>query len=164
MEEGYDLALRGGVLADSSLIARRLMAGRNVICAAPGYLRQRGRPLTPQELKEHDCLLHSGGGPRTALQFSGTRGIATVTLHARFSANNLNVIRDAAEAGLGIAVLPNTSCERALAEGTLEELLTDWSLPEGGLYAVYPSPRHLTPKVRAFLDFLDERVKSTHPL
>lgn len=160
VEEGYDLALRGGALPDSTLIARRLGVSRMVVCAAPSYLAEHGEPATPQALKEHACLLH---GAREPLHFSGPKGIATLNLHPRFSANNLNVLRDAALAGLGVTVLPNGFCEREIADGRLVELLRDWSLPEGGFHAVYPSPRHLTPKVRTFLDFLAERMKSSRP-
>lgn len=160
VEEGFDLALRGGALADSTLIARRLNTSRMVVCAAPEYLARHAEPTTPQALKGHHCLLHGGREP---FHFSGPRGIATITLHPRFGANNLNVIRDAALAGLGITILPDTFCRRELADGRLVELLTEWSLPEGGLFAVYPSPRHLTPKVRTFLDFLTERLKQSSP-
>ncbi|GAB6043703.1 LysR family transcriptional regulator [Endothiovibrio diazotrophicus] len=156
VEEGFDLVLRGGQLADSTLIARRLYTSRLVVCATATYLAQHGEPDTPRALKEHDCLLHGGPEP---LHFSGSHGATTVTLQPRLRANNLHLIRNAALAHLGVAIIPDDFCRRELSDGRLVELLRDWSLPEGGLYAVYPSPRHLTPKVRNFLELLTERIE-----
>lgn len=157
VEEGYDLAIRAGTLTDSSLVARRLGRSHLVVCAAPGYLQENGTPQSPQDLKGHPCLLFGQQGRRQTLQFSGAANNVSVSISGRLVVNNMEVVRAAALEGVGVAVLPNTLCRDAVAEGRLIPLLDGWHMAEGGVYAVYPSPRHLTPKVRSFIDFVGER-------
>ena len=159
VEEGYDLALRAGILPDSSLIARRLGDSRSVVCAAPAYLARHPAPSTPQALREHDCLVYADGDGRPSeWVFNGPGGSVELRLQGVISANTLGVLRDAALAGAGVAMLPEMVCLDALDEGRLVALLSDWELPRGGIYAVYPSPRHLTPKVRGFIEFIAGRL------
>jgi len=158
VEEGYDLAIRAGVLPDSSLVTRRLGNDRIVACAAPAYLVQRGEPHTPDRLKHHDCILYGQGERALTFTFSGAEGEIRVQLSGKLRSNNQDLIRAAAVAGLGIALLPESLCGAAIADARLQPVLTGWRLPEHGVYAIYPSPRHLTPKVRSFIDYLSEHM------
>lgn len=158
VEEGFDLALRAGRLEDSSLIAKRLGETRLLACAAPSYLEQHGAPETPKQLSEHDCLVYPGPDGRALLQFSGPNNLTQIQLEGKLIANSMGTLQDAAIAGLGIAVLPLTLCRNAIDQGQLLPILEDWKLPVDGIYAVYPSPRHLTPKLRSFIDFIASRL------
>ncbi|PLY15977.1 MAG: LysR family transcriptional regulator [Sedimenticola sp.] len=154
IEEGYDLAIRAGKLEDSSLIARRLGTGVQVVCASPDYLKAMGEPQTPQELKRHDTLLYNTHARRFTYAFSKEKAKSSVTLIPRFTTNNHFTLRDAAISSLGIAIMPSVICRQQLDAGTLKAILIDWKLKDDGIYALYPSPRHLTPKVKSFIDFL----------
>ncbi len=156
--EGFDLALRAGHLEDSSMIARRLGESRMLLCAAPAYLEQHGTPQNPEQLREHICLAYPGGDGRTTLQFSSSNSLSQVEIKGRLVANSVTTLRDAAIAGLGITTLPSSLCRDALDRGLLLPIMQEWQLPEDGVYAVYPSPRHLTLKVRSFIDFIAQRL------
>jgi len=167
VEEGFDLAIRAGQLPDSSMVARRIGDSRLLVCASPAYLAGRSAPQSPMDLSEHASLLYgSAGGLGASLEFerlaasvAGGRGERQrPSLHGRFSASSYGPLVDAAVAGLGVLVVPESLCRTALADGHLLELLPDWHLPGVGIYAVYPSPRHLTPKVRSFIDFINGRL------
>jgi len=159
IEEGYDLAIRAGRLEDSTLVARRLGSSRLVVCASPRYIETNGAPATPYELKHHPLVLYSSALQKLSFNFSGARGNATVQLEAQHCANSLMVLRDMVKSGYGITLLPESHTHRDVAEGRLVLLLDDWKLPEDGVFAVYPSPRHLTPKVKSFVDFLSNHFK-----
>ncbi len=154
VDEGFDLAIRAGQLADSTLVARRLGEDRFQVFASPGLLDIHGLPESPRDLKNRPCILYGQGNRRQTFRFAGPTGLASVTLHGRMLVNNLHVARDIAVADLGFTLLPETMCRGELAAGKLVRVLEQWQLPETGIHAVYPSPRHLTPKVRAFIDFL----------
>lgn len=168
VEEGFDLGIRAGLLPDSSMVARRIGDASMIVCASPAYLARQGRPQTPQQLTEHACLLYSGQGIASrGFEFSRAndadgvwsgRGTQRVQLSGRFNAGGFGPLLDAAIAGAGIALVPESLCREALASGSLLPLLPEWRLPEGGIYAVYPSPRYLTPKVRSFIDFIAGRL------
>lgn len=153
--EGFDLAIRAGELQDSTLVAHRLYTDRMLVCATPGYFKQRGIPREPEELKQHDCVVFSAVRQSETLKFKGPGGVKAVEVSGRLAINNLNAIRGACLAGNAIGLLPELHCRELIASGELVSVLNEWSAREGGIYAVYPSPRHLTPKVRAFISFLD---------
>ena len=158
VEEGFDVGVRITRLQDSSLIARRLAPSRNVICAAPDYLRARGSPEAPEALAGHDCLLYSYTTEGRVWRLRNATARRQVTVRGRLLANNGEALRDAALQGLGVARLPTFIVGDALRQGHLLRLLTDWSDErESGVYAVYPASRNLAPKVRVFVDFLVER-------
>lgn len=160
VDEGFDLAIRAGKLADSSLVARRLGGVRRRLVASPDYLERRGKPRSPAALAEHDCLVF-GGGPRTGsfrLEREPGREPLEVPLRARFVVNDVGVLFEATLAGLGIALLPETRVAEALASGRLAAVLPRWSSPEVPLHAVVPSARHLAPKVKSFLAHLAARL------
>ncbi len=154
VEEGFDIAIRAGNLEDSSLVARKLSSDRVCPMASPEYLRQRGEPRSPEELKNHQCILYSNGATRTSIPLVGPEGRRQLSLEGRILVNNMELARDCTTRGLGIGFLPAEMCATSLAEGLLQRILPQWSFPDGGIYAVYPSRTHLNPKVRAFVDLL----------
>ncbi|WP_051302725.1 LysR family transcriptional regulator [Sedimenticola selenatireducens] len=158
--EGFDLAIRAGVLEDSTLVAHRLYTDRMLVCATPGYFKQRGIPRSPEDLKQHDCVVFSAQHSSETLKFSRPRGEVVVEISGRIGINNLNAIRGVCLTGAGIGLLPELHCQDLIATGELVSVLDDWRVREGGIYAVYPSPRHLTPKVRAFITFLDRHFSN----
>lgn len=157
---GYDLAIRFGGLADSSLVARKLATNRRVLCASPEYLRLHGTPRTPAELAQHDCVLLSGAhGRRDNWRLRDRRGKETaVHVHGRIESNYNEVIRDAVLAGLGIAVHSMWQVADDLLAGRLQRVLTKYEVPDSGIYAVKPQRRQMPPRVRAFEDFLAEHL------
>ena len=156
VEGGYDLAVRVAELKDSSLIARRLAPNRRVICAAPAYLERHGAPATPDDLARHNCLIHTAIGPWTLLGPDG--GHHTVRVAGNLETNDAEVLRDAAAAGLGIALTSTWHAGPHIRSGALVPVLTGYTIAAGvAIYAVYPSTRHLSAKVRALVDFLAAR-------
>jgi DNA-binding transcriptional LysR family regulator len=156
LDEGFDLAIRIGKLADSSLIARKLGASDLLMVASPAYLDRRGRPEHPRELREHDCLLYAYSPNNTSWQLEGEGGSITVPVTGRVGANNGDAIAVAARAGLGIARLPDFIAAPLVREGACEQVLSKWT-ESYGIWAVYPHNRHLSAKVRLFVEFLAER-------
>ncbi|MCB2099550.1 MAG: LysR family transcriptional regulator [Rhodobacterales bacterium] len=156
VDEGYDLAVRIGVMADSSLIARRLAPLRGVVCAAPAYWERHPPPSRPQDLADHDCLIYTYNPSGTEMTFHGPDGPVAVRLNGRLRANNGDVLRSVAVAGGGVCVAPSFIVGDDLRAGRLVHALPEYGWRDGGVYAVYPHNRHLSPKVRAFVDFLVE--------
>jgi len=152
VHEGFDLAIRVGSLADSSLAARKLGELRYGLFASPAYLARRGTPRSPEALAGHDLLRFSGGSHRQGWRL--TKGSAEYRVDAagRLRINNSFAVRDAAVRGLGIALLPLAVARDALAAGALLRMLSAWSPPTVPVHAVFPGTRYLTPKVRAFID------------
>ncbi len=158
IDEGFDLAIRAGSLPDSSLIARKLASESVFICASPVYLENQGQPLTPEELSRHEMIL-SPASPRNHLKLLSEKGeAATVTIRGSLQVNSLATARDAAVAGLGLVALPEMICWEDLQSGRLQVALQGWVLPGTGIHAVYPSPRHLSAKVKTFIDFLQAKL------
>ena len=158
IDEGYDMAVRIGRLTDSALVARKLAPLRRVVCASPAYLAARGVPLSPADLAAHDCLSYSNMAAAAEWSFAGPDGKPmSVEVRGRLRVNNGDALRIAALRGLGLANQPSVIIGADLQAGTLVGVLTDYVIQDGGIYAVYPHLRHLSPKVRAFVDFLAER-------
>ncbi len=157
VDEGYDLAIRIGTLASSSLIARRLAPCRLVVCAAPDYLARHGRPVHPADLAGHNCLGYTYGALTDAWRFIGPAGETTVPIRGNLQINNGDALRSAALRGHGVVLLPTFIIGADLSVGTLERVLPDYSPPDMGIHAVYPPGRHLPAKVRSFIDFLAQR-------
>jgi DNA-binding transcriptional LysR family regulator len=151
---GFDLAVRIGNLADSSLIARRIAPVRRVLLASPAYLEQHGRPAHPRELSRHELLVYAYEDRwrfRIGNRWEPVRG------RTRLRANNGELLRAAASAGLGICMLPSFIAAPAIEAGQLEMLLRDFPLEEGALHAVMPPGRATTARVRALVDHLASR-------
>lgn len=155
--EGYDMAIRIADLPPSTLVARRLAANRRVLCAAPAYLARAGTPERPEDLARHACLGYSYLATGNDWRFRGPDGPVTVRIDPVLSANNGDVLRQMAVAGLGIMLAPTFIAGDDLRSGALMPLLGEWTEADTGIFAVYPHSRHLSPKVRAFVDFLAAR-------
>ena len=154
---GFDLAVRIGNLPDSSLVARRLAPVRAVIVASPAYLARHGEPQHPYDLAQHEALLYANSGPNEPWRFKIDGHWETVRVTGRLRANNGDMLREAAEAGLGIARMPTFIASSGLESGRLKPVLPGWPLDEGGLHAVMPPGRAATARVRALVDFLAQR-------
>jgi DNA-binding transcriptional LysR family regulator len=158
VEERFDVGIRAGVLADSTLIARNLGSERSLLVASPSYLARRGRPGTPEELTAHDGLLFGAGLDRAHLRLQQGPRRAAIAVPPRLVVNDFEILHAGALAGLGIALLPIFRCAADVRAGTLERVLEPWDPPPIPIHAVYPSSRHLSPKVKRFLDHLQERM------
>lgn len=156
-DEGYDVAVRIGRLRDSSLIARRLAPNRRVVCASPRYLEKHGTPRVPEDLAQHRCLIYTNVPAAEQWQFKVNGETRTVRVNGTLRANNGDILMAACVAGHGIVVSPTFLCGDALSSGAVTCLLTDYAFSDSAVYAVYPQNRHLSPKVRAFVDFLAAR-------
>jgi len=153
VEEGYDLAIRAGALPDSSWIAHKLGASPFQLFASPAYLRARGTPARLEELADHDCLV-LGTQTQAVWTFRVARRARQVSVRGRLAANSFLVLRDAAIAGLGVCRIPGFLAIDAVKRGRLVPLLGDEAEDPAPLHVVYPSARHVSPKVRAFGDFV----------
>ncbi|MCK7543480.1 LysR family transcriptional regulator [Marinobacter bryozoorum] len=160
IREGWDLGIRIGHLADSSLKARRLGNCQLYVCASPDYLARHGRPRRVADLAEHNCL----GYTLSPLQGKGTwafgrQGDIKVPVHGNLTANNGDALLAAAVGGQGIIYQPDFIVDRAIAKGELVSLELDQPLVElGGLYVMFPPDRRLPAKVRLMIDFLVEQL------
>jgi len=158
IDEGFDLAVRCEPLPDSSLIARPIAPVRLVICAAPSYLDRHGTPRTPADLASHNCLTLTGS-PHFAKWFlPGDAGdFGDVSPSGNLRSNSGGVLKHAALAGHGLVCLPTYITADELRSGRLVSVLDDYPTPTFMLRALYPSNRHLSAKVRGFVDFLAKR-------
>lgn len=154
VRERIDVAIRITQLADSSLVARRLAPCRQVVCAAPSYLKREGAPQAPSELTRRNCFTYSllRNAQDWRFQAPGGRWIA-VSARGNLRSNNTLALREAALAGAGIMHCPTFYVGDDLASGRLVPLLQGYRVPELSIYAVFPERRQLAPKVRAFVDF-----------
>jgi DNA-binding transcriptional LysR family regulator len=157
LEGGFDVGVRIGRLRDSSLIARRIAPIRLAVCAAPDYLARHGVPQTPDDLAGHSCLEYTYFESRGAWRLLDAGNEIVVPVAGRYLANNADVLRSTAIAGGGIALLPTFLVGEDLRSGRLVRLLPDYPPPEQALHALYPPGRHLSAKVRSFVDFLVAR-------
>lgn len=156
VEEGFDLAIRAGALRDSTLIARRIGSGRRLVVASPHYLARRGVPDSPENLPSHDCMSFGGGQDWRVWRLRREERALEIPIEPHLLVNDFDILRAAAVAGLGITMLPAERCDEDLRAGRLEQLLPDWTAPETVMHAVYPSTRHLSPKVKSFVDHLHQ--------
>jgi len=162
--EGFDLAIRIGTLADSSLKARRLAETRMVIVAAPAYLAGAGTPRTIDDLNDHRLLHYSQLATGNFWRLRTALGEERqVRVGGRLTVNNGEALMRAAEAGIGIALVPSYMIGDALAKGRLVEILASRPPDVFGIYALYPPGRFPQPKLRAFVDHLAERFRGVGP-
>lgn len=154
--EGYDMAVRIGTLADSSLIARRITSVQLITCASPDYLREHGTPIAPEQLAAHACLTY-GQTRHGEWAFRVGGRLRKISVNGPMRSNNGEMLRDAAISGLGIIVMPDFIVAAALADGRLVEVLETFRCEGLTMYAVYPQHRESSLLVRAFSDFLVER-------
>ncbi len=158
VSEGFDVAVRAGPMADSSLVARRIGVLRSYVVASPAYVERAGAPSSPEDLKDLDGIVFGAGSTGARWTLRREREVRAIDVRARMTANNLDFLVEAVIADLGVAMLPLHLCVSALRSGALQRLLPDWSSPDIVLHAVYPTARHLSPKVNAFLEHLAARM------
>lgn len=160
--EGFDLAIRVSRNEDSSLIARILGQTHLVCAASPDYLDARGRPEHPRDLSQHECMSYAARSD--SFEWTLQRGTGpdaepeNVSVDGRLKVNSFEILRKAAVAGRGVALLPRLMYTQEFESGALERVLPDWHTPPAHVYALYPTRRHLSEKVRAFLDLLTARL------
>jgi DNA-binding transcriptional LysR family regulator len=163
VEEGFDLAIRIGNLGSQGMVSRRLGWTQIVCCASPGYLARRREPLaTPADLASHECLSYTNAGMPNTWSFSGKEDgapSAAMRIPLRHRANNGQVLAALAAQGVGVAYAPDFIVAQEIRAGHLVPLLPDYRPPRSPIAAVYPSRRHLSAKVRAFVGFLAERFQ-----
>lgn len=157
IEGGFDLAVRIGELADSSLVATTVGRNRNVLVASPAYLERTGHPREPSELAAHAALVYSlSPTGRDWLLERGDRR-ERVAVSGPLEANSSLALREAALQGLGIARMPWFVVGEDLANGRLRRVLPDWELPGQGIHVLYAARAYLPPKVQVFVRYLRER-------
>ena len=158
VEEGIDLAVRIGPVGSPALVARRLAYTQLVCCASPAYLAQHAPPATPDDLQQHACFAYTYAPPASAWTFEARDGTRhTPRIEFRHRANNGRLLASIAIAGLGVTLEPDFIVAEAVRSGQLVRVLPDYQPPRSPISAVYPSRRHLSAKVRAFVDFLAAR-------
>lgn len=155
--ERFDVAVRLGVLADSTLVARRIAPIHAAVVASPAYLDRRGRPATPADLADHDAVVQTGMRQGEAWRFQDGKRTITVRPDARFRADNAEAVARATVAGLGVAMLPTFLAGTYIETGELEPILTGFPIGvDAGLYIVRP-PGSAPAKVRILTDRMVER-------
>ncbi len=154
VEEGFDLAIRIGELDETGLVARLIGTTRRVTVAAPAYLAARGIPTHPHELAQHDCVLFTRLSGGTVWHFDGPEGALSVPVNGRLRSNNSEAVRSGVLNAMGIAVLPTWHFTQGVEAAGLTRILADYEPKSLPIHAVYASRRHLSPKVRALIDFL----------
>ncbi|MEM8610137.1 MAG: LysR substrate-binding domain-containing protein [Myxococcota bacterium] len=154
---GYDLAIRVGRLADSTLVARKLAPNHTVLCASPDYLASHPAPVTPEDLLDHNCLrysYYSEAGEWTLLRGDEAQHVRVT---GNYQVNNSEALREALVRGCGIGRIPRFIVDPDLAAGRLRCVLSEYDLPAQDIYAVWPERAYLPRKVRVFVDFLAEQ-------
>ena len=154
--ERIDLAVRISNRLDDGVVARRLASCRSVLCASPAYLKRHGRPERPEDLKTHECITHAFGS-RAEYRLRRAGRVTTVAVKGSLSGNETAVLRQAALAGAGIAMLPTYFVGDDLTRGTLVRLLPDHEPEPLGIHAVYLSRQHQPQPLKLLIDFLVER-------
>ena len=156
VENGFDLALRGGQQPDSALVIRKLQDIAFRLYASPSYLENCSTPTTPEQLADHDCVLFRARGGKLLWKLCGPGGEVEVSVRGTIASNDLSFVRRTAIAGSGIALLPELVGEPIRQAGQLASVLPKYLAEGNAMYIVYPSTQHLPLKVRAFRDFLLE--------
>jgi DNA-binding transcriptional LysR family regulator len=163
IEQRIDLAFRTGRLRDSSFIARRLGPARRVLCASPDYLARRGQPEDLDDLRDHDTVIYGPSVEGAVWHLRGPEGDATVQVKGRLAGDSMTFVLRAALFGLGIALLPEAFARSEFETGRLTPVLERYGTAGQGVFAVYPSNRHLSANVRAFLDLVLEMTGQVAP-
>jgi DNA-binding transcriptional LysR family regulator len=159
VEEGFDVAIRIAKLPSSTLISKRLGSTRLVLCASPQYLLRHGKPAHPEALNAHSVISYSYLSTRDEWHFSGPQGQVSVKINACIQTNNGDTCRAVALAHQGIILQPTFLIGNDLIAGTLVEIMPEFRAIELGIYAIYPSRKHVSPKVRALVDFMAKQFE-----
>lgn len=166
IEEGVDCAVRGGELSDSTLIARRIGMLGFVTVATPTYIALHGRPMHPEELQRHQCLNYFSAKTGKIFDWDFARDGQRIQMRVpgRIAVNDSNAYFVATLAGMGVAQLPSFIAQPYFASGQLERVLDDWCVDPIPMHVVYPQNRHLSAKVRAFVEWIAELFAATPAL
>lgn len=160
---GFDIAIRSGKMADSTLVARKLAPLRQVLCASPEYIAQYGLPSIPAQLTEHNCILFSYSSDNNIWTLCAEGEPETVQVSGNYRVNNSEALIEALRAGIGIGRLPTFVAGPDLKAGRLVQLFDTYQIPSQMFYAVFPERRYMPAKVRAFLDFAIENFGGDQP-
>lgn len=152
--EGFDLAIRAGRLADSTLIARRVGPTPLAAFAAPSYLKRAGMPRSLQDLKQHDCVLFRSRGSKATWHFTGPNGDESVDVRGQLSADDLDFVLRLCAAGAGIGVLPTAIAHEQVLSGAIEVVLPEYRVSRGSVYVVLPSAAFVPARVALLRDHL----------
>lgn len=163
VEEGYDVAIRIASLESSTLVSKRLATTGIVLCASPQYLEQHGTPTHPGELVHHSVISYSYFSTKDEWRFIGPEGAVSVKTNPCIHTNSGDTCRAAALAHQGVIFQPTFLVGRDLAEGTLVELMPQYRAMELGIYAVYPTRKHVSAKVRVLIEFLADHFAGRGP-
>ena len=150
IEEGFDIAIRMSALSDSSLIARKVEQRRIMVCASSSYLTKHGRPKTPEDLRQHNCLLFPG----MPWRFKFPDSIHEVKVRGTWSSNNARALVAAACQGIGLVRFADYYFDAVLEQGKLEVVLEDYEVDDAATWIIYPNRRHLPTRVRYLIEFL----------
>ena len=157
LEEGYDVAIRTGPLPDSQLIAKRLAPDKYYILVSPKYIEKNGRPSVPHDLADHNCLVL---GENSVWRFSNGEADQSVRVSGTLSSNNTEMLIEAAAHGLGIVRISAMKTNDVIQDKQLVRVLEDYDVAgDTAIWALFPSSRHISPKVRVFLDFFATRFR-----
>lgn len=159
VEEGFDAAIRIARLPSSSLVSRKLSSTRLVLCATPRYLKTHGTPRHPSDLARHTVFAYSLLSSGESWEFDGPDGHVAVKVHPRMRTNSGDTCRAVALQHLGIIIQPSFLVAEELRSGALVEVMPRWRSLEFGVYALYPSRKHVPPKVRLLIDYLVAALK-----
>jgi DNA-binding transcriptional LysR family regulator len=162
IEEGFDVGIRGGagLVNDTSLVLHRICDIQRVVCASPAYLKQYGEPTSPEDLKQHHCVVYTLA--RSPHEWSFWQGHEAVSVHIDgfLKVNNSLAASQAAVAGLGLIFLPMFTVLDGLERGMLKTVLREWSTEPLTLYSIYPKHRQHSRKLQVFIDFMSEALAS----
>jgi DNA-binding transcriptional LysR family regulator len=161
IEEGIDVALRIGDLADSGATARHIGRTRRVVLGSDAYFKRAGEPMSPSDLSSHSAVIYAqrGGGATWTFQKSGVK--ETVALNTDISITAAEGVREAVFAGMGLCVTTEWMFQQEIEQGRVRLVLSDWSLPQSDLWAVFPSGRQASAKARAFAQFVAASLQNT---
>lgn len=159
IEEGFDLAIRAGVLESSTLVARKLMDVRLVVVASPAYLEQYGMPKKIVDLKNHNCLIDTVAGYSNRWPVTEKENAKPIIVQGNVRVNSGEIVRSLALSGIGIALLPAFFVNKDIHEGRLVSFFDSNVKFSGGLFTVYPQKIHLSANVRSFVDYLFDHSK-----
>ncbi len=163
-EERFDLGIRVAAKPAQHLVARRLAPNRSTICAAPAYLERHGTPRRVEDLRKHECVLFPPIAPNGAWTLRSERRRSTVSVTGALETDEIDGVRAAVVAGLGVGILPLYMASEHIRRGELVPLLRAWKpVPETAIYLAYLPDRRLSSRVRAVIDFLVARFRPTPP-
>lgn len=158
VEEGFDIAIRAGELRDSSLVARSLGALESYLVGSPEFLRRHGTPTQPEDVVKMPCVVFGAGPERHTWKLTRDGRTVALDIQGTLIVNDFDFVEEASRSGLGLAMLPVFRCIDDLRVKKLKRVLPEWCTRDVPLHAVYPSTRHLSPKVKALLDHLREQM------